>query len=462
MKSAFKGLSIFVLIGISVFFSFVYYKTFIREKVFADDGNRIDGVQTEITQPPATDEDKSGNISTPIPPTPVFRTELPRNATKLIDGNINNVGGYGIEELKDYYKLSDKFVAILSTTSDNCDIRENGSGIALATFDNKGTLLSTYSLKADKKEKYLCSSLYDNGIMLVTTNQNNVIIHGYSLDGNINKLSLPINADNAICYYTNIGTMLACFSNGNIYTYCIGANFSVIYNFTFNAGGTTDPVALFKSSNFVLFANGNNNGKLFSFDLNGNSSSINLAPILDVIPTAEGYLVATSSGGKIFLHRYSYSLSSLGTSELATAQNVKLASSELGYFAITYGTDCSTTSYFLCKHFDVVGSNKSDYLGFNQVGEIITHNESIYFVGSLRGTSYIYEYNVNNHTAKAIVTLENSETLKFSLYSGYSTIFNESSTITMLFTSTNTIGDYKNNFGSSDVWFRQMQLTISY
>lgn len=463
MKSALKGLSVIVLIGISICFSVIYYNTFIKEKVFAEDDNKIDGVQTVIT--PNNNDSSNNNVSNEKPPEPVipvFRTELPRNATKLLDGYINNVGGYGVETLYDCYKLGEKYTAIISTTSDNCDIRENGSGIAIANFDQLGTLLNTYSLSADMREKYLCSSLYDNGIMVITSNQTNIIIHGIGLDGSVNKLNLSLSSDKAICYYTSIGTVVACFSNNSIHVFCIGASLSVIYNFTFSSEGMQEPVALFKSGNFILFANGTNSGKMFNFDLNGNCSTINLAIIKDVIPTAEGYLVATASSGKIFLNRYSYNLTALGTNELAKADNVKLASTETGYFAITYGAESMTASYYLCKHFDTVSTNKSDYLGFSNISEIITKDDKIFFMGYLKGSSYVYEYNSNNHTAKPLISLQNSDNLKFFLQNGYATNGNENYIITMLFTSTNTIGDYTNNFGSSDVWIKRTESEIYY
>lgn len=457
MKSALKGLAVIILIGISVCFSVIYYNTFIRDNVFAENNEKIDGVQTELTQKPNQDTNEPVEKD-PEPVIPVFRTELPRSANKLPSGYLNNVGGYGIETLYDCYKLGERYTAIISTTSNNCDIRENGSGIAIANFDQTGTLLSTYSLKADKREKFLCSSLYDNGIFIVTSNQTNTIIHTVAIDGSVNKLNLSISADKAISYYTSIGTIVVCFTENNVQVFCIGASLSVIYNFSFAKEGMSEAVALFKSGDFVLFANGANSGKIFSFDLKGNCNSINLPIIKDVIPTSEGYLIATASNGKIFLNRYSYSLSALGSTELTKAENIKLATTETGYFAITYGADMLTSSYYLCKHFDTVSTNKSDYLGFSSVSEVVTINDMVYFVSSLRGASYIYEYNTNNHIAKPIICLENSDDLRFFIQKGYSGTSAENGTLTMLFSSTNTIGDYSNNFGSSDVWIKRMEI----
>lgn len=457
MKSALKGICVIILIGISISFSVIYYNTFIREKVFADNEEKIDGVQTVVS--PSNNPTNPDQTETKPPETiiPVFRTELPRNATKLLDGYVNNVGGYGIETLYECYKLGSKYTAILSTTSDNCDIRENGSGIVVADFDQSGTLLSTYSLKADKREKYLCSSLYDNGILVITSNQTNIIIHAIGLDGSVNKLNLSISSDKAVSYYTSIGTVVACFSDNKINVFCIGTSLSVLYNFAFSSEDTTEAVALYKSGNFVLFANGKNSGKIFNFDLSGNCSSLNLPIIKDVIPTAEGYLVATYSSGKIFLNRYSYNITSLGTTELGTAENVKLASTDTGYFAITYGSEMLTSSYFLCKHFDTVSTNKSDYLGFSTIDEIITIDDMIYFVSYLRGTSYIYEYNTNNHIAKPLISLQNSENLKFFIQKGSGTLTSENYTLTMLFSSSNTVGDFSGNFGAYDVWIKRIQ-----
>ena len=456
MKSALKGLAVIILIGVSVCFSVIYYNTFIRDKVFAENDGEAGGVQTVPTPTPTDQEENKPDEKVPDPVIPVFRTELPRNANKLLSGFINNVGGYGIETLYECYKLGERYVAIIGTTSDNCDIHENGSGIAIANFDQAGTLLSTYSLQADKREKYLSSSLYDNGIMIVTTNQTNVIIHSIAIDGSVNRLNLSISSDKAISYYTSIGTVVACFTNDKIQVFCVGASLSVIYNFSFSAEGTTEPLALFKSGNFVLFANGANSGKIFSFDLSGKTGSINLQTIKDVIPTSEGYLVATKSNGKIFLNRYSYNLQALGTTELASGENVKLAVSETGYFALTFGGETPSSSYFLCKHFDTVSVNKSDYLGFTSVSEIITISDKIYFVSTLRGASYIYEYNTNNHVAKPMIQLENSDDLRFFLTTNNAG--NEVYTLTMFFSSTNTIGDYSNNFGSSDVWMKRVEV----
>lgn len=457
MKSALKGLAVIILIGVSVCFSVIYYNTFIRDRVFAENDGESEGVQTVPTPTPTDQEENKPDEVFPDPVIPVFRTEFPRNANKLLDGFINNVGGYGIETLYDCYKLGERYTAIFGTTSDNCDIRENGSGIAIANFDQSGTLLNTYSLQADRREKYLSSSLYDNGILIVTTNQTNVIIHSIAIDGSVNRLNLSLSSDKAITYYTSIGTLVACFTKDKIQVFCVGASLSVIYNFSFSAEGMTDPVALFKSGNFVLFANGANSGKIFSFDLSGNSTSINLPTIKDVIPTSEGYLIATKSSGKIFLNRYSYNLQALGTTELASGENVKLAVSETGYFALTFGGETPSSSYFLCKHFDTVSINRSDYLGFSDVREVITIKDKIFFVSTLRGTSYIYEYNVNNHVARPILQLQNSEDLRFFLTSR-SSGGEEIYTLTTFFSSTNTIGDYANNFGSSDVWMRRTEL----
>lgn len=457
MKSALKGLAVIILIGVSVCFSVIYYNTFIRDKVFAENEGDMDGVQTVPTPTPQDKEEEKPDEKLPDPVIPVFRTELPRNANKLLDGYINNVGGYGIETLYDCYKLGERYTAIFGTTSDNCDILDNGSGVAIANFDQAGTLLNTYSLQADRREKYLSSSLYDNGILIVTTDQTNVIIHSIALDGSVNRLNLSISADKAISYYTSIGTVVACFANDKIQVFCVGASLSVIYNFTFSAEGMSEPLALFKSGNFVLFANGAKSGKIFSFDLSGNSTSINLPIIKDVIPTSEGYLVATASSGKIFLNRYSYSLQALGTTELASGENVKLAVSETGYFAITFGGETTSSSYYLCKHFDTVSVNRSDYLGFTSISDVITMKDKIYFVSTLRGTSYIYEYNTNNHVAKPIMTLQNSEDLRF--FMQHNGIGNEERySLTMFFSSTNTIGDYANNFGSSDVWMKRVEV----
>lgn len=438
MKNVLKVVAVIVLISVSVFFGVVYYKTFLQPVVNADDGKDNSNVQTVLTPTEPKKEEQ-------YPPSPtVYRSEFPKKATTTVDGYVNNIGGYGSEELKEYYYFMNKYFIILSSNSDNCDITDNGSGIVVAIVDNSGTLSSTFSLSSDGRESYLCSNIYDDGILIVTTNGVGTTVYGVTVDGGITKLTLPAKSDKAISCYCSFGTVIATFSSNTIRVYSLTRTLSVSYNVEFNSEGATDPLAIYQSGNFTLLANGEGYGKYITFDLFGNHSSITLAEIEDAVPTEEGYLVATKSNGKIFLIRFSYKGESLGQSELTQGDDVKIGRAPNGFYAVIYGTNKQTTSYFLCKHFDVVSENKSDYSGFTDVGEMVYRNGKMYFRAVNKKDCSLYEYDVNNHTAKSVISVENAYGMKFSFSDG----------ITLLFTSTNTVGDYKGCWGNTDVWIK--------
>lgn len=439
MKNFFKTIAVFILIGTNVFFGITYYKTFVQEEVKAENNNTNNGVESVLT-PSAPSTDKEDEI-VEIPT--VFRSELPRKATVTAKGFINNVGGYGEEEFKEYYKLANRYFVILQSTSDNCDIESKGSGIAIAVFDQTGKLQSVSSLKSDNTEKYLSSCLFDNGIVIATSSANGVSVYAYDLNGGTDRLLLPVKADNCITYYYSSGVILACFSESEAKIFSITASLGINYQTSFSAEGMTKPVAIFKSGTFTLFANGDNGGRIFNFELSGSHSSIKVSRILDVIPTKEGYLLATVSGGMIYLQRYSYSLEALGTDKLSAGDNAKIGSAENGYYVIVYGANKQTQSYFLCNHYDVVSVNSTDYPGFTDVGEMILFNGSFYFKAVNRKGCSLYQYDINGHTASSVWDEDNANGLKFSL---------DSNRITLFYTSRSAVGDYINNWGEGDVW----------
>ena len=438
MKNAIKVIAVVLLISVSVFFGVVYYKTFLRKEVKADDGKELSNVKTTLTP----NENKPSEPKLDV--VKVFRSEFPKKATVTTDGRINNVGGYGNEELKEYYFLLNKYFAILSSNSDNCDITDLGSGIVVATLDAEGTLISTASLPSDARENYLCSSVYDDGIMIVTANANSTSIYGFTLDGQITKLTNNGKSEKAISLYCSFGTVVATFSSNSTRIYSISRNFTVSCNIQVDVSGIKTPVAMFQSGNFVLFANGDNFGKMITFDLSGNHSSVTLERINDVIPTEEGYLVAVERSGKIDLVRFSYKGDALGQSELTNGKNAKIGRASNGYFVLVYGADEQTRSYFLCKHFDIVSENKSDYSGFTDVGDIVYENGKIYFRAVNRKDSGIYAYDCNNHTAESVAEVENAYGMKYNFANG----------LTLLFTSTSTVGDYRACWGNTDVWIK--------
>lgn len=442
MKNTIKALSVIVLIGISVFFAVTYYKTFIKDEVNAENSNTINGVQTE--PPPTTNTDNVEQT-----PPKVFRSEFPKTALTLSDGYINNIGGYNKEEFKEYYYLSNRYFVIMSSLSDNCDVYDNGSGICIATIDNNGSLLSTQSLKSDDREKFLTSSLYDDGIMIVTTSSNRVNIYGYSLGGSISKLSLPFKAISAISYYSNSNNVVVCLGESEMRVVSITSSLSINYEISLDSLGVNKPIALFKSGSYTLFANSDSGGRIFTFDFAGNTNVIKTNIIKDIIPTEEGYLVGTNDGGNLMLTRYSYSLDKINSFNLAVGDECKIGRAENGYLIIVYGANKQTVSYFLCKHFDIVSINKSDYLGFSDIGEVITIGNNIFFKGINIKSNYLYVYDTNNHSAKSLLNIDNAVSLKY-------TVTPEK--ITLFFTSFNTIGDYKNCWGESDVWIKSQLL----
>lgn len=439
MKNFFKTITVFVLIGISVFFGITYYKTFVQEEVKAEENPTNKGANTILTPMYPTVDKNEETVEIPK----VFRSELPRQSITTSSGFINNVGGYGEEEFKEYYKLANRYFVILQSTSDNCDIEAKGSGIVVAVFDQNGELQSVSSLKSDNTEKYLSSCLYDNGIMIITSSSKCVSVYAYDLNGGVDRLLLPINADNCISYYYTSGVLLACFTGGETKIYSITSALGINYQMSFSAEGMTKSVALFKSGTFTLFANGDNGGRIFNFELSGSHSSVKVSRILDVIPTKEGYLLATISGGMIYLQRYSYSLEALGTDSLCLGDNAKLGSADNGFFVIVYGTNKQTQSYYLCKHYDVVSVNSTDYPGFTDVGEMILFNDAFYFKAVNRKGCSLYRYDINGHTASSVWDVDNANGLKFSI---------DANRITLFYTSRTSIGDYINNWGEGDVW----------
>lgn len=333
----------------------------------------------------------------------------------------------------------------MSSLSDNCDIYDNGSGICIATLDNNGSLLSTQSLKSDERERFLTSSLYDDGIMIVTTSNERVNIYGYSLGGSVSKLSLPFKAISALSYYNNSNNIVVCIGESEIRVVSITSSLSINYEINLNSYGVNKPLALFKSGSYTLFANSDTEGRIFTFDFAGNNNVIKTNIIKDVIPTEEGYLVGTNDGGNLVLTRYSYNLEKVDSFILAVGDECKIGRAGNGYFVIVYGATKQTISYFLCKHFDIVSTNKTDYLGFSEIGEVISVGNKIYFKGVNVKSCYLYSYDTNNHSAKSVLNVDNACSLKYII---------TPEEITLFFTSFNTIGDYKNCWGESDVWIK--------
>lgn len=444
MKNFFKTITVIALIGISIFFGITYYKTFVQEEVNAEEKPTNNGVNTVLTPTTPTVDKKDEIVEIPK----VFRSELPRQATMTSNGFINNVGGYGEDEFKEFYKLANRYFVILQSTSDNCDIEAKGSGIAVAVFDQNGELQTVSSLKSDNTEKYLTSCLYDNGIMIITSSANGVSVYAFDLNGGSDRLLLPIKADNCISYYYSSGVLLACFTGGEAKIFSITNALGINYQMSFSAEGTTKPVALFKSGPFTLFANGDNGGRIFNFELSGSHSSVKVNKILDTIPTKDGYLLATISGGMIYLQRYSYNLDALGTDNLCLGDNAKLGSADTGFYVIVYGTNKQTLSYFLCKHYDVVSINSTDYPGFTDVGEMILHNGSFYFKAVNRKSCSLYRYDINSHTASTVWEVDSANGLKFSI---------DINRITLFYTSRSSIGNYSNNWGDGDVWINAIE-----
>jgi|GEM_PF-5373690 len=439
----FKVLVVLVMLGVSVFFAVTYYKTFLVTE--AED----DGVQTVLVEEkkePAEQEKEPEEQVVEIK-VPVFRTTLPRSAQIQTDGKINNVGGYSNEKAVASYKLGSAYYVVIEGESDNCDISCANQNIVVARFDANLTLTDALTLRSTTPEKFLTSAIHDDGLFIVAQSGSAVSVYSVGLDLKVSRLSLNVNAEKAISYYTSSGVLLALFGTSYVYVYSIDSSLRINTELSFSNQGATSPVAVYKSGDFYLLANGDSSAKAFRFSLEGVKEVINLPFINDILPCKTGYILL-SCRQKTTLNLYDYSFVLQNEYKFDASDKAKIFSTDNGYLLVTYGNNRQTFSYYLCKHFDVVSFDGVDYEGAEEITDSFYIDGTLYFTALNRNGVNVYKYDCNSHRAEKWLCFKDATSCD--------TYFTESGS-TFVVSTIRCVEEYTQNFGLSDVFIRRVE-----
>ena len=437
-----KAFAIFVLIGVSAFFAVTYYKTFMTTEAETAEGPNTVLVKEKEPQgsAPETSEEKKVEVL----PVSVYRSSLPRAAKSLNDGYINNVGGYGKESLCASYRLGNATYAVLSSKSDNCDLNCLNSNLAIARYDGNGTLTDALTLTSSYDEFFLSASLYDDGFMIAASNGGGVSVYAVSLEMKISRLTLNVKASAALSYYTSSGVIIALFGGNYIYVYLLSSQLNVIREMSFSNQGTSSPISMYQSGDMYLLANAASSAKVFRFTLDGVKDVSELPYVDDVLPVKDGFMISSCASKKIYV--YDHTFSSKKEYDLpSTAENVKAYGCTNGYFLLCYGANKQTISYYLCRHFDQVSFNATDYDGIERIYDVVEKGGCLYFAAENRNGISLYKYDVNSHFAEKLFQIKGASVAELYLYEDG---------VILLYESEECIGEHSGNFGSTDVWIR--------
>ncbi len=164
-----------VIVVISVITLFVVLKTLPSKTVVGDQGN-TGNTNTEGSTTETTPEKPKKNYT--IFPKP--------SCNYLNNSRLNNIGGTGTEKLLNSFIIGGEIFLLVETNSNGYDFSAETKSYAVATLDLDLNLISTKILKKST-EKYLGSTIFSSGILLVTANNENTTLSLYDEGFNLEK-----------------------------------------------------------------------------------------------------------------------------------------------------------------------------------------------------------------------------------------------------------------------------------
>ncbi|NCA67122.1 MAG: hypothetical protein EOM87_03545 [Clostridia bacterium] len=445
MKTLTKGLIITILLSISLFFGITYVNTYVKgaPNTTSEQVNTLPSNNNNNEQlPPITEP-----VVTP------FYTTLPRLAKELNLGEkINNIGGYGKENVKNYHVIGNSIYIIFETDSDSCDTHAKATNIAVAKMTSTGTLLSVNTLQSAVNESFAASCLYDNGIMIVATHSNETVIYTITTELFSSKLVLPYIFSESILRYIYPYNLLITSYDNKLTVFALNADLTTAFTLNSVFASSLTLVECFYIDNYYLYANINGKGSVIKFSSNVilKVTEICSTPIEEIIPTQSGYVISTIANGIGYLKWYDSNYLLSASSTLASCTNIRISFNGCGYFALIYGENGQGKSYFVCRNGDIVSRNFTDFSNIKQVTNIEVYEGYLYITAITYGannTAVVFSYDGNHFYATALQSVVGVSTTK--VFG-----FKHGSTIYTLYTTTLASGQHLSNWGDQDVFIK--------
>ncbi len=340
MKSS-RIMIVISMLCISVVCAVLYVHRFVVAPSSASNGG---------TPPVESKADEPPKVDTPVLPT-VEYSVLPRQP-KLIDGVAVGVsGGAKYETLMESYALGGYVYALVHTYSNGQDYRaaENGS-LAVARYDSNGVLTDTVTLDGSAGCEYLCSSLYDNGILIVAKEQEAMRLFGISFSLSQSTATVPYNVVEARCVYTPGGAVIAAIGE-RLHVFCADNNLQVGWSYSTPALGYRLLELYDYNGIYSIFCAGTTAGTVFRCSSSGLLGQTAIERPDAVVPYASGYVVGRA-GTNAELYSYSYDLAYIGCTELGSGSALWLGSYNGGAVAFVK-EEQKVAGYLLCNHLDI-------------------------------------------------------------------------------------------------------------
>ena len=389
MRHIAKGLVFIVLISISVFFGITYYETYIKAPL-KNNSENADVSDTILLGNGNKNENKNDM------PT-INYTSFPKTVKDKGDFYINNLGGSKDEILLDYFIIGDFVYVILYTDSNDGDFKATERKLAIGKFDSSGNILSTQVLNTQIEEKYLSASIYENGILILTT-ASTVKLYAVSLDLTYTASTLNIILSTAYLYYNYPYTLICGQNQNRLCVFKLNEN-KIVDSFETKISEEFCPTALFFVNNkYHLFFNDGEQGCVLTFGSNKTESQMKLAeqPFSQVYPYEYGFIATSCFRNSINVMLFHYDLTEYKNLALGYGKDVAVSVLENGILIITTGD--VGQAFFLCKHGDIIHRDTRSLAPISEIYGILSTVESLEIIARLSkdtAVKYTLDYKTN-------------------------------------------------------------------
>lgn len=340
MKSS-RIMMIISMLCVSVVCAVLYVHRFVVAPSTSLTGDDVTTVG-KADEPPLPD--------TPVTP-PVEYSVLPRQP-RLIDGIAVGVsGGVQDEFALESYTLGGYLYAVVRTFSNGLDYRAADAGsLAVARYDSNGVLTNTVTLDNSAGCEYLCSCLYDNGILIAAKEQDAMRLFGVSFSLSQSTAPIPYRVEQARCIYTAGGAVLAAVGE-RLHVFCMDTNLQVGWSYSTPALGYRLLDLYDYNGVYSVFCAGTTAGAVFRFSSSGLLGQTTIERPDVVVPYASGYVVGRA-GIVAKLYGYDYELGYIGCTELGAGSALWIGSYSGGVVAFAKENQ-KIAGYLLCNHLDI-------------------------------------------------------------------------------------------------------------
>ncbi|MGI6701007.1 MAG: hypothetical protein ACOX3U_00845 [Christensenellales bacterium] len=451
-EAVIKWITVTVLIAISLFFFFLYRNVFLITPK-----GQTEEQPDPTNTPGSTPGDEEEEDEEPPAQTIVYSI-LPRSAVTGEGGEYHiNTGGPMSDKLKDVIDIGGYYYLILETASNGGDYRAETESVAVAKLDYSGTLLSTVTLINTRNEKYLCSKINNNGILIAAKGAGGITYYDVNFDLEYSKAVTSDDFTQLKMYYTRDFVLCAGIKGKNMTVFAYDEALNRLFSNVIAYEGEAGVLEIFPSvSGFSIIVNQQSETPCsYLTAINGSGGLINKrlltnSRLLKIYPTPEGgFTLLELSGKTLYLKCVSNSMSELFRTAIGEGNGGDFYPLHNGYITFIY-SEYPTISKHLCRFGDIITVNERDFEDIASIKSFCYTQDAIYFYAdavSHGGTkdTRIINYNSNNAVtySEVIGGYYQDNAVKLYIKNNLAIAFMYSHSVNAAF---------MNNFGGSDVF----------